>query len=127
MKLIASGPAGTAIDVIARSLGTYLSASLGVTTMVDNKVGAGGNIAAESAAMSPGDGMTLLIAANNVATINPFVFSKLKYNFADDLIPVGHLGGGGYILVANPKLGVQDVPGLVARAKKSPDGVNYAS
>ncbi len=127
MKLIASGPAGTAIDVIARSLGTYLSASLGVTSMVDNKVGAGGNIAAESAAMSPGDGMTLLIAANNVATINPFVFSKLKYNFADDLIPVGHLGGGGYILVANPKLGVQDVPGLVARAKKSPDGVNYAS
>lgn len=127
MKVIASGPAGTAVDMIARSLGTYLSTSLGVTAIVDNKVGAGGNIAAESAAMSPADGMTLLVAANNVATINPFVFSKLKYSFADDLIPVGHLGGGGYILVANPKLGVRDVAGLVARAKQNPDAINYSS
>ncbi len=94
MKVVASGPPGTAVDVIARSLATYLSSSLGVTAVVDNKVGAGGNIAAGSAAMSPPDGMTLLVAANNVATINPFVFSKLKYSFEDDLIPVGHLGGG---------------------------------
>lgn len=127
MKVIASGPAGTAVDMIARSLGTHLSTSLGVTAVVDNKVGAGGNIAAESAALSPADGMTLLVAANNVATINPFVFSKLKYSFADDLIPVGHLGGGGYILVGNPKLGVRDVAGLVAKAKQNPDVINYAS
>jgi hypothetical protein len=46
------------------------------------------------------DGMTLLVAANNVATINPFVFSKLKYSFADDQITVRHFGGG-YVLVAN--------------------------
>ncbi len=127
LKVIASGPAGTAVDVFARSLGTSLSASLGVTAVVDNKVGAGGNIAAESAATSPADGMTLLVAANNVATINPFVYSKLKYSFAGDLIPVGHLGGGGYILVANPKLGVHDVAGLISRAKQNPGAINYAS
>ncbi|HOW48189.1 MAG TPA: hypothetical protein P5163_14035 [Rubrivivax sp.] len=46
------------------------------------------------------DGMTLLVAANNVATINPFVFSKLKYSFADDQITVRHFSGG-YVQVAN--------------------------
>lgn len=127
MKVIASGPPGTAVDVIARSLAASLSTSLGVTAVVENKVGAAGNIATESVALAPADGMTLLVAANNVATINPFVFSKLKYSFADDLITVGHLGGGGYVLVANPKVGVRDVAGLVAKAKQNPDAINYAS
>lgn len=127
MKLIASGPPGTAVDVLARSLATHLGSSLGVTTIVENKVGVGGNIAAESAAMAPPDGMTLLVTPSNVATINPFVYSKLRYSFADDFIPVGHLGGGGYILVVNPKLGVRDVAGLITKAKQSPDTLNYAS
>jgi tripartite-type tricarboxylate transporter receptor subunit TctC len=127
LKIVVPFAAGTPTDTIARALGQALTRSLSRPVVVDNRPGAAGGIGTEYVAQAPADGQTLLLTVNSTVTINPLLYSKLKYDPMKDLAPVALVASGGYLLVANPGTGLRDVAGLVKAAQQRPGVINYAS
>jgi len=126
VKIVVGFPPGSSADVTARILARKLSDSLGQQVLVENRPGAGSNIAAESVVRSPADGYTLLLGtvAN---TINASMAKNLSFNFATDLAPIALVTSVPNILVAHPSLNVSTVPELIALAKSKPEQIPYAS
>jgi len=127
IRLIVPFPAGGATDVVARTLGIKLGQALKQPVIVENKTGAGGNIGADFVAKSPADGYTVLIASPAEVTINEFLYSKMSYDPAKDLMPVAKLASAPLVLVVNSKSPVDSVQSLVRHIKSKPSGVNFAS
>lgn len=128
VKFIVPFTPGGSNDVIARVVGEKLSQYWGQPVIVENKPGAGGNIGAGFVANSAPDGYTLLVAANNVLTINPSLYSRVPFNPLKDFAPVTLLGSVPMLLVVNPSLKVNTVSELIAAAKAAPNGgLSYAS
>lgn len=127
IRLIVPFAAGTPTDMIARTLGQGLAASLKRTVLVDNRPGAAGGIGTEAVVNAAPDGQTLLLTVNSTVTINPLLYGKLRYDPIKDLAPVAMVALGGYVLVASPQSGHKDVAGLVRAAKARPGSINYAS
>ena len=125
IRLLVPYPAGGPNDVLARLLSVKLGESLGQQVVVENRAGAGGNIAAEAVAKSPNDGYTLLLPALAYAA-NPALFSKVPYKFAD-FAPVSVFAKGPLVLVAHPSLGAKSVRDVLALAKAKPGTLSYAS
>jgi len=117
--------AGGAVDLIARSLSTDLAKSLGRTVQVENRVGAGGNIAAAHVAKSRPDGHTIMVGGTGNA-IAKQLFANLSYDPLSDLTPVAMLGTASSVLLVSSNLPVDDVRGLVAMAKAKPGGLTIA-
>src|SRR2546423_13364654 len=117
------GPGGST-DALARIRAPRLGEVLAQTVIIDNRPGAGGNLAADIVAKSTPDGYTLLMASAMLTT-NKSLYSKLSYDPEKDFAPVTHLGGGPYVLVAHPALPAKNVPELIALAKSRP--LHYAS
>jgi len=111
--------AGGAVDLIARSLATDLAKSLGRTAQVENRVGAGGNIAAAHVARSRPDGHTMMVGGTGNA-IAKQIFANLPYDPLVDLTPIAMLGMAPSVLLVSSSLPVDDVRGLVAMAKAKP-------
>ena len=88
IRIVVDRPAGVPHDLLARALADRLSASLKQTVIVDNRVGAGGNLAAEFVARSAPDGYTLLVALDTTLTVNPTLYKKLSFNPHTDLRPL---------------------------------------
>ncbi len=126
VKIVVGFPAGSSADIPARILGKGLADSLGQAFVVENRPGAGSNIAAELVARAPADGYTLLMGtvAN---TISAALNSKLSFNFAEDFAAVGMVGTVSPILVTHPSLGVSSVRELIAAAKAKPGQITYGS
>ena len=103
-----------------------MSELLGQPIIVDNRPGAGGNLAADLVAKAPADGYTILITTHGQA-ISPSLFKSLPYDAAKDLAPVSQLTSSFLVLVSGPKLGVASVKELIARAKANPGRLNYGS
>ena len=118
---------GGANDVIGRALAQKLAAALGGPVIVDNKQGAGGNLGTAYVARQPKDGYTLLLNAQSVQTINPFLYRKVGFDPVKDFEPVMVVGVAPYMLAVNPSLPVKNVRELVALAKAQPGKINYAS
>jgi tripartite-type tricarboxylate transporter receptor subunit TctC len=116
---------GGGTDTIARIVGQKLSASLGQPVIIDNRPGAGGNIAEELVAHSPPDGYTLVVVTASHAT-NPSLYGKLSYDPLKDLVPVTQFTSQPYLFVVNPSVPAKTVSEFVAYAK-SRDAVTYAS
>jgi tripartite-type tricarboxylate transporter receptor subunit TctC len=127
VKLIVPSPPGTGPDLLARLMAVNLSVSLGQPFVVENKVGANGNIAAEFVARSPADGYTLLVAPDALLTINPHIYAKLPFNPAGDFVPVSSLVAQELFLCVNPSLPVKTLKEFIEFAKKSNPPLNYAS
>ena len=127
IRLIVPFAAGTPTDMIARTLGQDLAASLKRAVVVDNRPGAAGGIGTEAVVNAAPDGQTLLLTVNSTVTINPLLYGKLRYDPMKDLAPVAMVALGGYVLVASPQSGHKDVAGLVRAAKARPSAINYAS
>jgi tripartite-type tricarboxylate transporter receptor subunit TctC len=128
VKLIVPFTPGGSNDVIARIVGEKLSQYWGQPVIVENKPGAGGNVGAGFVANSAADGYTLLVAANNVLTINPSLYARVNFNPVKDFAPVSLLGSVPMLLVVNPSLKVNNVKELIATAKTTPNGgLSYAS
>ena len=123
--VVGFAPGGTT-DVLARILAQSLSESLGQSVVVDNKPGAGGNIAASEVIRAAPDGHTLLIAPTSVETVNPWLF-KSSVLPSRDLTPVAGIGRTQMYLVTKPQLPVKDARELVALAKAQPGKLSYAS
>lgn len=124
IRIVVPFVAGGAVDALARMLGTKLSESLGQPVIVENRPGAGGNIAADAVAKSPPDGYTILQNTNGQA-ISPSIYRSLPFDVVRDFIPVTQLVASQLVLVASPKLAAGSVPELIALAKAKPGSLNY--
>ncbi len=126
LRIVVGFPPGASADVAARLVAAKMSESLGQTVLIENKPGAGSNIATESVVRAPADGYTLLLGtiAN---TINASLSKNLPFDFGRDLAPVASLASLPNLLVVTPSLGVATVQELVAAAKRKPGEILYGS
>jgi len=124
IRLVLPFAPGGSTDGLARILAPRMGEALGQTIVIDNRPGAGGNVSAQIVAQATPDGYTLLVASAMLTT-NKSLYSKLAYDPETDFAPITHLGGGPYVLIAHPSLGVTDLRSILALAKQKP--LNYAS
>jgi tripartite-type tricarboxylate transporter receptor subunit TctC len=118
-------PAG-ATDILARLIGQWLSERLGQQFVIENRPGAGSNIATEAVIRSPADGYTLMLVAPANA-INATLYDKLSFNFIRDIAPVAGLIRVANVMEVNPALPAKTLAEFIAYAKANPGKVNYAS
>jgi len=114
-------------DILARALGRKLAESWGQQVVIENRPGAGGNIAAEAVAKSAPDGTTWLLGNNSILATNQSLYAKLGYDPVKDFAPVALVAIQPNILVVNPDVPVSSVKELIALAKAKPGALNYAS
>jgi len=126
VRIIVGIRAGVAPHIVARVTGQALAERLGQQFVVENRPGAGSNIAAEFVVRAPPDGYTLLLAVSSSA-INATLYSNLSFNFSRDIVPVAMIGLGPFAMVVNPKLPTKSVPEFIAHAKANPGKINMAS
>jgi tripartite-type tricarboxylate transporter receptor subunit TctC len=127
IHIVVSVSAGGSIDTIARSIGEALSQSVGQPVVIENRPGANGNIAAASVARAAPDGYTLLATGGSTLNLNPFLYRELPFDPLKSFSPVTLTARTNFILVVNPKLGVDSVETFVALAKAHPRTLNYGS
>ena len=118
---------GGANDIIGRALAQKLAGAIGAPVIVENKPGAGGNVGTTYVARQPKDGYTLLLNAQSVQTINPFLYRNISFDPVKDFEPIMVVGVAPYLLVVNPSLPARNLSELVALAKAQPGKINYAS
>jgi len=126
VRILVGFSAGSTTDVLARLMGQWLSERLGQSFIVDNRPGAGGNIATEEVVKAPADGYTLLMVAP-ANTINTALYDKLPYNFIRDTVPVSGVVHVPNVVEVNPSLPVKTIPELIAHAKANPGALSFAS
>ncbi|QPF83032.1 tripartite tricarboxylate transporter substrate binding protein [Bradyrhizobium genosp. L] len=126
IKIIVPFAPGGPTDIMARILGTHLGEAVGGTIVVENRPGGGGNIGIGIAAHGEPDGYTLLITSS-AFVVNPGLYAKIPYDPDKDFAAIAELGTSPNVILANPKLGINSVAELIARAKANPDELNYAS
>ena len=127
IRLIVPFPPGGGTDATARIVGEAMAGSLGQQIVVENKPGAGGNIALEAVAKAPPDGYTLLFGFSTTLTVNPSLYKSMPADVEKDLVPISTLVSAQYMVLVNPSVGVDSVAELVAKAKAEPGKLNYAS
>jgi tripartite-type tricarboxylate transporter receptor subunit TctC len=126
VRLIVGLAAGGGTDIAARLIGQWLSERLGQQFVVENRPGAGGNLAAEAVVKSPPDGYTLLVGGVNNA-VNATLYEKLNFSFIRDITPVAGLTRVPYVLEVNPSVPAKTVPEFVAYAKANPGKLSMGS
>ena len=127
IKLLVGLAAGAINDIQGRVVAAKLAERLGQPVVVENKVGAGGNIAAEFVARASPDGYTLLVAPTSTLTVNPAVYAKLNYDPQKDFVPVTQISSYQLYLTVNAGQPIKTVADLVALAKANPDKANLGS
>jgi tripartite-type tricarboxylate transporter receptor subunit TctC len=123
--IVPFAPAGPT-DIMARILGSHLGTALGGTVITENRAGAGGNIGIGYAAHAEADGYTLLVTSS-AYVVNPGLYAKIPYDPFKDFAPIAELGTSPNVILVDPKLGIDTVAALIARAKANPNELNYAS
>jgi tripartite-type tricarboxylate transporter receptor subunit TctC len=113
-------------DIVARLMGQWLSERLGQPFVIENRPGAGTNIATEAVVNAPPDGYTLLLA-NLANAINATLYEKLNFNFIRDIAPVAGISQAPLIMVVNPSVPAKTVPEFIAYAKANPGKINMGS
>jgi len=126
VRFMVGYPAGNASDVLARLTGQWLSERLGQQLVVENRPGAGGNIATELVVRAPPDGYTLLLVLTTNA-MNATLYETLKFDFAHDIAPVASICRNPYVMAVTPSFPAQTVPDFIAYAKSNPGKINMAS
>jgi tripartite-type tricarboxylate transporter receptor subunit TctC len=125
IKLLVGASAGGTTDTMARAIAEPLSVLFGQAVLVENRPGAGGNIAAEAVARSSPDGYTLLVSFTS-HTINATLYPKLPFDPVADFTPIAMISTVPSLLVGNPKIPAQDLKELIALAKAKPGALTIA-
>jgi tripartite-type tricarboxylate transporter receptor subunit TctC len=120
--LAAGGPA----DIFARLIAQWLSERLGQPFVIENRVGAGGNIAADAVIHAPADGYTLLLVMNAHA-INASLYEALNFNIIRDMAPVAGIDREPFVMLVNPSFPATTIPDFIAYARTNAGKVNMAS
>lgn len=126
IRLVVNFAAGGSTDVTARSMAQKLGETLGQAVIVDNRVGAAGNIGLELVARAAPDGYTLLHSSDGPILINPHIF-RMTVNVEKDLLPVAPTAGAALFLVARPGIPSRDLKEFLAYARTNPGKLNYGS
>jgi tripartite-type tricarboxylate transporter receptor subunit TctC len=127
VRLIVPFPAGSSTDIIARILAQRMSTRLGQQVVIDNRVGASGNIGTDALAKAAPDGYTIGIATASTHAVAASLSASLPYDPIKDFSPVAMIGAQPYVLVVYPGLPAHDVDELIALAKARPGTLNYGS
>ena len=125
VRILVGAPAGGTTDTMARALAQALGQALSKTVLIENKTGAGGNLAAEAVARSEPDGNTLLMSFTSHA-INASLYPRLPFDPVKDFTPITMVSTSPSILVAHPSLPANNLVELIALAKKKPNQLNFA-
>jgi tripartite-type tricarboxylate transporter receptor subunit TctC len=126
LRLVVPYPPGGAVDATGRLLSEKLPATLqGRTVMVDNRPGAGGNIAAALVAKSDADGSTLLVTSNN-HTINLSLYQKPGYAL-EDFAPIAQIGVTGFVIVAHPSTNFKTLADMLSAARAKPNSISFGT
>jgi len=126
IRIILGFPGGGGADVLLRSVTPGLSEELGQPIIVDNRPGAGGNLAMDAVARAEPDGYTLLMGSPGLAT-NPFLYKDLPFDPIKDFAPIGMVGSVQNVLIVRPSLHIDTVADLVHYAKEHPGVLNFGS
>jgi tripartite-type tricarboxylate transporter receptor subunit TctC len=127
IRMITPYAPGGGSDTLARIMGQKLYETWGQPVVVDNRPGGGGIIGAETVARASPDGYTLFVTPSAVLTINPHLYSSLRYDTFRDFTPVTMATNSPYFLVVHPKIPATTVKDLIAYAKANPSKLNYSS
>ena len=127
VKFIVALPAGGSVDMIARTLGQKLSASLGQPFVVDNRAGGSGQIGMPMVAKAPADGYTLTVSPASFLTTNKSIFKTLAYDPEADFMPISRLVNQPMVLIVKDKQKYPTVAALLAAAKAEPGKITFAS
>src|SRR5437899_7416848 len=126
VKLVVPFTAGSATDILARTVGQKLTEMWGQSVVVDNRPGAGGTIGTAIVAKSPPDGYTLLV--NSAAhAYNPWIYPNLSFDTVKDFVDVAPFAGQPNVLVVAPSTGYKTVADLITAAKAKPGTLNFGS
>ena len=126
VRIIVGFAAGTGADILARLMGQWLSERLGQQFVVENRPGAGTNLATEAVVRSAPDGYTLL-AVSPANAINATLYEKLNFNFIRDIVPVAGIMRTPNVMVVNSSVPAKSVPEFIAYAKANPGKISFAS
>ncbi len=126
VRIIAGFPVGSASDVTARLMGQLLSERLGRSFIVENRLGAAGNLAAEAVVRASPDGYTLLLVTS-VNAVNATLYDNLNFDLIHDIAPVESLARGPGVMVVNPTFAAKSVPEFIAYAKANPGKINMGT
>jgi tripartite-type tricarboxylate transporter receptor subunit TctC len=127
IRIVIPVAAGAATDTLGRIAGDWLSKRTGLPVVIENRTGAGGNIALEQVARGEPDGHTLLVATNGAITINRALFKREPIDTLSDIVPVAPLASFSNILVTDAKLPIRTADDFLALARAKPGAVNYGS
>ena len=126
VRVIVGLPAGLTPDIVARLVAQRLSERLGQPVIIENRPGAGGNIATELVVRAPSDGYLLLLTIASDA-FNAALYSNLAFNYVRDIAPVAMICTTPFVMVVNPSVPAKTVPEFIAYAKANPGKINMAS
>jgi tripartite-type tricarboxylate transporter receptor subunit TctC len=126
VRMIVGFPAGGTTDISARLIGQWLSERLGQQFIIENRPGAGTNVATEVVVNAPSDGYTILLVSP-LAAINATLYGKLNFNFIRDIAPVVSIARVPLVMEVNPPVPARTVPEFIAYAKSNPRKLSMAS
>ena len=126
MHLLVGFSAGGNFDIVARIIGQWLSEQLNQPVIVENRTGAGGNIATEAVIRAPADGYTLLLGGA-VNTVNVTLYEKLSFNFMTDVVPVAGVVRFPNVMTVSASFPAKTVPEFIAYAKENSGRINQGS
>ena len=126
VRLIVGFAAGGAADISARLIGQWLSERLGQQFLVENRIGAGSNVATEAVVNASPDGYTLLLV-NVAGAVNATLYKNLKFNLIRDITPAGSIDRGWGVMEVHPSFPAKTVPEFIAYAKANPGKITMAS
>ena len=127
LRMIVPAAAAGPTDFLARTVADHLAKAFNQPVVVENMVGAGGNVGLQAAARTAADGYALVIASQSMMAMGPFLFSGLSFDHEKDFTPVGLVAAPPYVLVVNAALPVSNLNELLAWIRARPNKVNFAS
>ncbi len=127
VRVIVPFPPGGTTDIVARLVADQFAATLGQPAVVENRAGAGGSVGATEIARAAPDGYTLGLATVSTHGVNPAINPKLPYDPLRDFTPISNLATVPNVVSAHPAAGINDLKGLIEKAKASPGKITYAS
>ena len=127
IRIVSPFSAGGTNDFLARLSGSILGDAFGQTTVIENRLGAGGVIGSNIVAQAPADGYTLLLGSISTHSIGPTIYSKLPYDISANFTPISIVADVPLVLVVHPSVAAKTLPELLALIQKQPSKFNYAS
>jgi tripartite-type tricarboxylate transporter receptor subunit TctC len=126
VRIVVGFPPGGGADITARLIGQWLSERLGQPFIIDNRPGAGGNIATEAVTRAPSDGYTLLLILTTNA-VNATLYENLNFSFVRDIMPIASIDYVPNVMVVHPSFTAKTIPEFIAYSKRNPGKVNIGS